>query len=443
MPSERIRSELFAFVMPGGGGSGESEDHECRVQVAPGSRTGTCGSVTDMTSRTERILIVDGDTRAQESLAGHLREKGFLVDTVASVEEAVPALKALAPAVIFADLDVAGIRELASHNRLDEELEVGIPIVCFSDIDSVEQMIDILRAGASDFVVKPPRKPENIDSVLSRLLAQVRVSRMNQVYRQELEATNRDLRSGITELRSDQSAGRKVQMRMLPEHQRAIGPLVFDHLIKPSLYLSGDFLDYFRLDDTRSLVYIADVSGHGASSAFVTVLLKNLTNRLQRNLRRGSSDDILYPERFLNRVNNELLETGLGKHLTLFVGLLDFERKVLRYAVGAHFPMPIISGGGETRFLEGSGLPVGLFEDPTWDIYEVPLPKDFNLVLFSDGILEVIDAPNLDGKEARLLELVSQGGHTIASLRGMLDLDDINELPDDIAIVTVTDMAVT
>ena len=34
-----------------------------------------------------------------------------------------------------------------------------------------------------------------------------------------------------------------------------------DHMIKPSLYLSGDFLDYFRISADKVLVYIADVSG--------------------------------------------------------------------------------------------------------------------------------------------------------------------------------------
>ena len=66
----------------------------------------------------------------------------------------------------------------------------------------------------------------------------------------------------------------KVQMKMLPENDQVIEGIYFEHLIKPSLYLSGDFLDYFKLDNDRVLFYFADVSGHGASSAFVTVLLK-------------------------------------------------------------------------------------------------------------------------------------------------------------------------
>ncbi|MEE3169820.1 MAG: PP2C family protein-serine/threonine phosphatase, partial [Pseudomonadota bacterium] len=198
--------------------------------------------------------------------------------------------------------------------------------------------------------------------------------------------------------------------------------------------------DYFRISEDQVLVYIADVSGHGASSAFVTVLLKNLTNRLQRNLRRHSSDDILYPDRFLERINSELLDTGLGKHVTVFVGIISVKERTLKYAVGAHFPMPILSfEGGETRFLEGSGLPVGLFETPKWEVYEVPLAQPFRLTLFSDGILEVISAKSLDEKESTLLELVSGGRHTIASLSEALNLDAITELPDDIAIVSVTD----
>jgi len=102
--------------------------------------------------------------------------------------------------------------------------------------------------------------------------------------------------------------------------------------------------------------------------------------------------------------------------------------------------MPILSfEDGETRFLEGSGLPVGLFETPEWELYKVKLDRPFRLLLFSDGLLEVIPAKSLDEKENRLLELVSGGSHTIASLSDALGLDKISELPDDIAIVSVTD----
>ncbi|MEP1215984.1 MAG: SpoIIE family protein phosphatase [Marinobacter sp.] len=393
-----------------------------------------------MTARTERILIIDSDEHARSELGRYLEARGFYVTGYPDLNSARALFNDNIPDIIFADMPPEAIGELAS--RL-EDAETFTPIVaCYSTEDAPE-VVNALRAGAADIVLKPCSDDRGaLDDVIGKLFDRVRVNRLNQLYRQELEEANRDLRDGIAELRADQRAGRKVQLRMLPDNEQVLAGLSINHLIKPSLFLSGDFLDYFRISEDKVLVYIADVSGHGASSAFVTVLLKNLTNRLQRNLRRGSSDDILYPERFLERINSELLDTGLGKHVTVFVGIISTSDRRLRYSVGAHFPMPILSfEGGPTAFLEGSGLPVGLFEAPEWEVYEVPLEQPFRLILFSDGILEVIKAKSLDEKEKTLLELVSGGSHTIASLSDALNLDEITELPDDIAIVSVTDIA--
>src|SRR5690554_857867 len=394
-----------------------------------------------MTSRTERILIIDADEQARSDLSRYLEARGFYVTGYPDLSAARCLFNDVIPDVIFADLSPEAIRDLS--RRLDQA-ESFTPIVACTTSSSSCEVVQLLRAGAADVVLKPCNDDKcAVDDVVGKLLDRVRVNRLNQLYRQELEEANRDLRSGISELRADQNAGRKVQLKMLPDHKLELSGLHVDHLIKPSLYLSGDFLDYFRLTEDKVLVYIADVSGHGASSAFVTVLLKNLTNRLQRNLRRQSSDDILHPERFLERINSELLDTGLGKHVTVFVGIITISERILNYAVGAHFPMPILSFlDGETRFLEGSGLPVGLFEAPEWELYQVKLDRPFRMLLFSDGILEVIPAKSLDEKEKTLLELFSGGSHTIASLSDALGLGNISELPDDIAIVSVTDSVI-
>lgn len=391
-----------------------------------------------MGSRTERILIIDPDSRSRRELDRYLEARGFYVGRHADLASAEASFDGDLPDAIFVDLSPDAIRQLVY--RLESE-EYMIPIIACGSADNAEEVVEALRAGADDFVIKPYEDKARLDGVLTKLFERARIARLNQVYREELENANVELRNGIAELRADQRAGRKVQMKMLPEPDYAAGGLKIDHLIKPSLYLSGDFFDYFQLDNDRTLVYIADVSGHGASSAFVTVLLRNLTNRLRRNLRRESSDDLMYPDRVLERMNSELLDTGLGKHVTVFVGIFSRSAMTLTYAVGAHFPMPVLAQSkGGCHFLEGRGLPVGLFETPEWNIYTVPLEPSFRLILFSDGILEVIRAKGLEEKEQCLLELISGGRHTIAALRDALSLDDITELPDDIAIVMVTDI---
>jgi len=50
-------------------------------------------------------------------------------------------------------------------------------------------------------------------------------------------------------------------MNMLPVTPWSVDGFDFAHQIIPSLYLSGDFVDYFRVDERRIGFYLADVSG--------------------------------------------------------------------------------------------------------------------------------------------------------------------------------------
>jgi serine phosphatase RsbU (regulator of sigma subunit) len=225
-------------------------------------------------------------------------------------------------------------------------------------------------------------------------------------------------------------------MKMLPDFVDE-GSLSFRHKIRPSLMLSGDFLDYFPLDDNHYGFYIADVSGHGASSAFVTVLLKNLTYRLKRNLKRGSSKDLYHPVKVLERINQELLDTECGKHLTIVYAVLNLDTLELNYSVGAHFPMPVLLVEGKAQYLEGRGMPVGLFRDAKYNDYQMTLPKQFTLSLFSDGVLELLTQSSLAQKEEYLLHLIEREAGNHDAIVKALALESDEDVPDDIALMTV------
>ncbi|MEZ5567959.1 MAG: hypothetical protein R3E54_06425 [Halioglobus sp.] len=57
---------------------------------------------------------------------------------------------------------------------------------------------------------------------------------------------------------------------------------------------------------------MADVSGHGSSSAFATVLLKNLFARKRSDLLRRDDPTIMSPSQMLERANRELLTLRWG-----------------------------------------------------------------------------------------------------------------------------------
>ncbi len=304
------------------------------------------------------------------------------------------------------------------------------PVIALSTQAESVGVVAALRQGASDLFSLPLQDRSLFVKSLQRQLERAGLLSKSQYFRGELEQS-------LALLKEDQQAGRHVQLKMLPSNQTVINDYHFEYYIKPSLFLSGDFVDYFRISESLSMFYLADISGHGASSAFVTVLLKNMTNRLLRNYNRGSSFDILSPTEVLVRINKELLDTGLGKHMTIFIGLLDRIENTLQYGVGGHFPMPILKQGAKTEYLAGSGMPVGLFEDPQFDGRIVELEDEFSLTLFSDGVLEIMDEPDLKAKEKRLLDVAAQGYDDIDDLTRILGVDRVSDAPDDIAALSI------
>ena len=388
-----------------------------------------------MSNLADRILVIDHQKEDRLRLSDYLIAKGYLVQTVSTIQQAVLLMEDSSPDLIFADISNDEIKKIPFIER--DTFPASLVIV--SETKSAGDVVACLRAGAADFILKPVQDYSSVDHVIHRILDKIRLAKLNRRLHKELEEGNKKLSSGIQELRADQKAGLQVQLKMLPEVSKEIHGFCFDHRIKPSLYLSGDFLDYFNLDQHRSLFYFADVSGHGASSAFVTVLLKNLTMRLKRNLKRNSSDELSCPDQFLRRVNQELLTTDLGKHVTIFVGIIDKQKRELIYSIGGHFPLPILTSEGKSEYLEGKGMAVGLFPAPTFNVYKKDLPYGFKITVFSDGILEVISGPSLKDKEKLLLDVVSQEQRGIESLFSSLGLDGIDDLPDDIAVLTIGD----
>ena len=386
----------------------------------------------------ETLLIIDEDHDFSCRLKEHFAARGFYVETVSSAKECLANSMCSVPDLIIGDLKPD---EIISLESCIADNVPKPPVIVLSTVKEYIVILMALRAGAADFIAKEELNLNELDVSVERHISAVRLQRENQLIRLKLENTNKELKAGLEELQEDQTAGRQVQMKMLPDRHMQFRGGEFDHCIKPSLYLSGDFVDYFPVSESKAVFYFADVSGHGASSAFVTVLLKNLTNRLKRNLRRQSSDEILYPSQFLTRVNKELMATQLGKHLTMFAGIIDFDERKLTYSIGAHFPMPVLTNHGVSEYLQGKGKPVGLFDEPNFPTCEVSLEPGYSLILCSDGLLEVIHATSLAEKEKTLLATIQQTSHSIEKLEEAFGINWINELPDDIAILLIKDSA--
>jgi serine phosphatase RsbU (regulator of sigma subunit) len=295
-----------------------------------------------------------------------------------------------------------------------------------------------LRLGAIDFFVRPVEDTEALAKSIERCVRQRRMRRELQQSRRSLEAANNELKATIKVLEQDQQAGRQVQLKMLPVTPLVLDDYVISHTVIPSLYLSGDFTDYFTVGDDYVIFFMADVSGHGSSSAFATVLLKNLFARKRSDFLRRHDDSVLSPLTMLKRANKELLGLGVGKFATMVVGALDMEQNTLCYSVAGHLPQPVLVSAEGARYLTGEGSAVGIMENAIYEEHVISLPDSFMLALFSDGILEILPPKNLVEKEKYFLEVFEQTSESPEELVTRLGLDRVETAPDDIAALFIS-----
>ena len=287
-------------------------------------------------------------------------------------------------------------------------------------LPSAEELLAAMREGFIDVVQLPVE-----DSELS---ARIRAA-VTRVMPTDLRIAGQ-----LDTLERDQRAGQYVQLRMLPSSPMRIDRYRLAHRVQPSMILSGDFVDYFRIADRYFAFYIADVSGHGASSALVTVILKNFFRRLRREYQPRILRD---PGRILALLNRELLDHALGKHVAMFIGIVDLKADTAAYANAGHFPHAIHASGHDTTFLEMSGKPVGLFDAVDYEVAELPLAAGDSVVAFSDGVLEVLHEDGLAAKETRL-KCCAAAAPDIAALWDAIGVVDGAPGPDDLTCLMVS-----
>ena len=391
------------------------------------------------------VLLVDDDQIVRETMRIYLEDCGYRITQAESVAEALQCIHSEEIDLVLTDLRMPAESGLVLLDKIRQE-DSGMPVVVYSGAGMMGDVVRALRLGASDYLLKPFADMEIVRHSIEKALEQQQLRRQNNHYFQELEAVNKRMKQYIAKLEEDQIAGREVQQQLLPETPLKCGDYQVAHHLLPRLYLSGDFLDVTVILGRYLLFYLVDVSGHGVSSAFATVWLKNaisqmLVKRTHLRTLTGPKPDTNI---FLRDINRRLITSQLQHHMTCFHGMLDMEENTLRYSVAGHLPLPVIMNEEGCRFLEGKGKPVGLFAEEEWPVYEVDIPKGSQLLMFSDGILEVLPTQDLLQKESNLLSEMSgkyRQENGPFDLTGVVDWFESmvpDNLDDDIAVLSIS-----
>ncbi len=196
------------------------------------------------------------------------------------------------------------------------------------------------------------------------------------------------------------------------------------HAVSP-IEVTGDFYDVFFLGNDRWAFFLGDVSGHGATAASVTSLVRYTLRAAALH----SSD----PTEVLSKLNDALLlDSRFRQPCTVLFGILrpgaegGFDVTI---AGGGHPPALWLGPRGEKNAVREvwpkGGMLLGALPDASFATADLHLGDGEALLLYTDGITEARPGSEFFGEEG-LADFLSRCADTTAS--GLID--DLTELID-------------
>ena len=115
-----------------------------------------------------KILVIDDDADSLASVVAALRRDGYDVVPAADPKEGLARLSTEGADVVLTDLRMPGLTGMEVIRHVVRE-NPGVPVVVLTAFGTVESAVEAVRAGASDYLMKPVGVPQLRAAVLKAL----------------------------------------------------------------------------------------------------------------------------------------------------------------------------------------------------------------------------------------------------------------------------------
>lgn len=322
----------------------------------------------------EHILVVDDDALSRRLLSRSLTGAGFRCRESVDGFEALKSVREQLPSLLLLDLDMPNLNgaELLKKLRADADPAIArLPTIMLTGHSSEASEILCLEAGADDFVTKPIN-----EAVLrARIETQLRLSAL----RAQLQDQKDELEAWRSTTERDLEAARLTQQSLIPQTPPPLSGWDVAAVYRPVIQVGGDIYGWFRMLDGRTLFWIADATGHGASAALLTTLAKLL-------FQHGTSEERT-PATIMRAVNNDFRTTfGARSFMTAMCVALNPENGRATVVGAGHPPLLVARHTGEVLSISSSAPPLGLVERSEFLETDVLLQPGDGFFLYTDGL---------------------------------------------------------
>lgn len=205
------------------------------------------------------------------------------------------------------------------------------------------------------------------------------------------------------------TTARAIQTSFLPEAIPQYEGWDVGVLWHPMRAVAGDFYDFDTLPDGRLALLIADVSGKGIPAAlFMALSVMILRFAMQLSLS---------PAGVLRRANHVMISNQASRMFTTaFLAYVDLDNGEVACSSAGHNP-PLLyrAGTGTLEPVNVLGVAMGVFEEAYYNDHTLSLEPGDMLVMYTDGITEIVNGAGEEFGEARLKQVVQFHAETDSS----------------------------
>ncbi len=358
-----------------------------------------------------RVLLVEDNSGDARLIREFILESGgnaFEVEWVQRFDAALERLRGDGFAVVLLDLSLPDSRGIETFLKLHAQAP-GVPVVVLTGLADETVAVQAVHEGAQDYLVKGQGDGRLLVRALRYAVERWAISAQLARYAEELRRKN-------AEMEADIRMAREIQQVFLPEQYPVFPPSVspeqsalrFHHRYQPAAAVGGDFFSVIPISDSTAGVFICDVMGHGLRAALITAVLRGLVEELKPVAADAG--------RFLTEINRGLhailRRTDQVMMATAFYLVVDARDGEVRFASAGH-PSPLLVRRrvGKVQSLDEvdprHGPAMGLFEKSVFPTGRCVVEEGDLLVLFTDGLYEVMGPQQEEFGRERLLAEVN------------------------------------
>jgi len=317
--------------------------------------------------------------------------------------------------VILSDINMPemdGLTLLTKVNELGNPALKCIMVSAYGDMGNIRSA---MNNGAFDFATKPIDL-DDLQLTIEKAREQIEYIKTTQREHTQLES-----------LKSDLSVAGEIQKAILPTIFPPF-PDVEDKVdifasMTPTMGVGGDFYDFFRIDDDRIGIVIADVSGKGVPAAIFMAVSRTLIR--STGLRGEKTSECMnYVNDLLCRESHDMM------FVTVFYGIYNIKTGTIEYTNCGHNPPYLLRHNNAVERLPfAKNTIVGVIDGQQYSDDTVQLEKGDTIILYTDGVTEAENSNHDEFSEKGLEK-------TLKSIPGAGSQEIIETIKEDVDAFT-------